>query len=126
MSFKDSTIMNAEAVINSKRKKKEELYAEIEFIESEEQEARAILHLLKGKPLPDPKSNKITSHQEYMEAIRAILDEKPDFDNSDLSDLLGVSRPAASQKIKNLLADGTLVVAYERGPRIPSRRVKLA
>lgn len=116
--------MNAEAVINAKRKKKEELYAEIEVIESEEQEARAILQLLKGGKVITGTRSLITG-AEYLEAIQAISEDKPEFTHHDLSDWTGATPAAASQKVKNLLADGTLVVAQERGPGVVRRKVKL-
>jgi ribosomal protein L19E len=126
MAFKDNMIIEAEKAINSAVSRRKILEDELDQVAKSEEEARMVLQLLKTGRVVSSKTRSLNSHDDYMTAIETIQQDKYEFDHHDLAGLLDVSRAAASQKVKTLIEDGTLVITRKRGPGNETRKVRLA
>jgi Fic family protein len=129
MAFKDRMVQEAERAIDSARKRRMELQDELAEVQGTEDEARAILQLLKsGKVVTADygASKSMRSHEDYLEAIRVLIEDKGDFDAEELANLMEVTKGAATQKMKTLREEGFIAVSVERKPGIPRTRYKFA
>lgn len=123
MSYKDNMIATTEQAINAKRSKRKQLQEEIELLEAEENEARAILQLLKTGTAPAMRNGKrVVSKEEFGEAIQAAGVNGQEFTPGDLAELLGVPAAPLAGRLKRYAGEGQMVVMVAAGgPGIPSR-----
>lgn len=114
MSFKETMIQQAEAAINSKRERKAQLEDELSTIDTEMEEARAILQLLRTGKVSTNGKRRLNSHGDYMAAIDSFEDT---FTKNDVAELMGLTTEAAGQKLR---AMNEIEVVQERSPGIPT------
>jgi uncharacterized protein (DUF3084 family) len=123
ISYKDGMIAQTEQAINAKRKRRRELEEEIQTLEQEENEARAILQLLKTGSAPAMRNGKrIVSKEEFTEAVEAAGANGAEFTPGDIAELLGDAAGAIAGRLKRTAGTGELVVMVSAGgPGIPSK-----
>lgn len=123
MSYKDSMIQQAEQAIDTKRKKRKQLQEDIELLESEENEARAILQLLKTGSAPQMRRGKrVVSKEELLEAISAAGVDGQEFSPGDLAELLSAPASSLAGRLKRYASeDMHVVMVSPGGPGIPSK-----
>lgn len=115
MSYKEEAIRNAEFVINAKRKRRSVLEGELIECQQEENEARAVLQLLKTGKVSARKV--MANHDDYMTAIKTNPEA---FTKDSIADLIGATPQSASQKLRKLELDGIIAVKYARGTGYPT------
>lgn len=120
VSFKDQMIQNAEVAINAKRRRKQELLDEVADLERDEQEARAVLQLLRtGKASG---TYKTISKQEFEEAVRVAGADGAVFTPGDLAGLLGIAtNTAAGRLYKSSVRDGSVEQVQKGGPGVSAQ-----
>lgn len=115
MSYKEDAIRNAEFVIDAKRKRRLELETELEECQLEEDEARAVLQLLRTGKIAARKV--MANHDDYMAAI----DTHPHaFTKDSIAELTGATPQSASQKLRKLELAGDIMVKHARGTGYPT------
>lgn len=123
MAYKDDMIATTEQAINSKRKRRKQLETEIATLEAEENEARAILQLLKTGTAPAMRNGKrVVTKEEFLEACEAAGANGGVFTPGDVSELLGMAGGAVAGRLKKAAGMGEGVVMVSAGgPGIPSQ-----
>lgn len=120
MDIKEKAIHDTEVEIDRLRKQRVDEQAILDEIVRKEDEARDFLRLLKtGKP-EGLKSKKLTSHDDYLEAIGQF--DGGEFLSSELASIIDVSVGAAGQKLRNMVKSGDVEITYPgNGPGDPRR-----
>lgn len=116
MGFKENMIHEAEVAINSKRERRAQLEDELSTIDTEMEEARAILQLLRtGKVTPqnDHKRN-VTTVEEYQDAFRVLGENGKTFVAADLAELLNITKNAAYAAVARFVENDFLIKISER------------
>jgi hypothetical protein len=122
-SFKAQMIQEAEKAVNYQRKQREILQEELELIDAKEQEARAVLQLLKTGSAPSMRNGKrLVSKEEFLEAIQAAGVDGQVFKPGDLAELLGMNSGHVAGRLKKMAGnDDTVVMVEAGGPGVPSK-----
>lgn len=123
MSYKEEAIGNAEQAINRKRQRRKQLEAELATLEQEENEARAVLQLLKTGNAPQMRNGKrIVSKEELLEAIQAAGIDGQEFTPGDIAELIGDGSSTVAGRLKRMASnDDGVVMVSAGGPGIPSK-----
>lgn len=115
MSYKETAIAEAERVINVKRARRTDLEQELAEVQSEEDEARAVLQLLRtGKVTTSTSKRSMTSVEEYRDAFRILGEDGEEFGAGDLAKLLGITKNAAYAAVARFTKDGFIIKLSER------------
>jgi response regulator of citrate/malate metabolism len=113
MSLKESLIHQTEQAVDSLRKRRASLEAELEVIAVEEREARDMLQFLKvGKP---PVQNKDRHTEDSVLQVIESLSET--FDNREFAYALGISKTTATSWGKRMVDAGVLSYEYKSSVR---------
>lgn len=116
MTFKEDMILSAEKAIDSKRKRRAQLEEEIAALEVEENEARAVLQLLKnGTAMKMREGKRLVGREEFVEAVQAAGHDGTTFSPTDVSDLLGMNNSSAAGRLKKMAKANDLVETVEVG-----------
>lgn len=123
MSYKDTAIQQAEQAIDSIRKRRRNLEAEIAEMEQNENEARAVLQLLKTGNAPTTRNGKrVVSKEEFLEAVGAAGVNGQEFTPGDIAELTGAPASGFAGRLKKAAGQGEHVVMVAAGgPGIPSK-----
>lgn len=123
MSYKDTAIQQAEQAIDSIRKRRKNLEAEIAEMEQNENEARAVLQLLKTGNAPQMRNGKrVISSEEFLEAVGAAGVDGQEFTPGDIAELLGTSSTSMASRLKRHATDDMYVeMVAAGGPGVPSK-----
>jgi chromosome segregation ATPase len=123
VSYKEEAIANAEQAINRKRQRRKQLETELAELEQEENEARAVLQLLKTGSAPAMRNGKrIVTKEELLEAIQAAGIDGQEFTPGDIAELVGDGASTVAGRLKRMATnDEVIVMVAAGGPGIPSK-----
>lgn len=116
-------ILKAEEAVNQQRKRREVLEKEISFVNAKEEEARAVLQLLKTGSAPQMRNGKrMVSKEEFLEAVGAAGVNGQVFKPGEVAELLGMQSGHVAGRLKKMASNDEAVVMVESGgPGIPSK-----
>ena len=121
MALRDSLIQQTEQAIDGLRKREQVLNTDLQQVQHELSEARAMLQLIKtGKAQNGDKPSRSTRQRLNQDEVLDIIADLPDtFTSVQLSDALGVVREQATLWGNRMVKAGILTVVYQGKVRDP-------